>query len=223
MPRRLPPLVDLYQDMHAAFGPQYWWPGETPFEVIVGAVLVQSVSWRNVERAIDNLKRADLLDPHRLHAVKQPRLEKLVQPAGYYRVKARRLRNVLNFLIDEHQGDLDRLFALPLEDARAQLLAVNGVGPETADSILLYAGHLPKFVVDAYTRRILLRHGWLAPPATYEKMQKLFEARLEPEAQFFNEYHALIVRVGNQYCRATPRCDECPLRHRLPRSGPLEL
>ncbi|WP_425397267.1 endonuclease III domain-containing protein [Aeoliella sp.] len=223
MPRRPPPLLDLYEEMFSAFGPQQWWPGETPLEVVIGAVLVQNTAWRNVERAIENLKQHDLIDVERLYAVKPSRLERLIQPAGYFRVKARRLRNVLEFLVDEHDASLDRLFELPLEEARTQLLAVNGVGPETADSILLYAGEMPKFVVDAYTRRVLLRHGWLAPPAKYETMQKFFEARLPEDVPLYNEYHALIVRVGNQYCRAKPNCEECPLRSRLPRGGPIEL
>ncbi|MCO6046493.1 endonuclease III domain-containing protein [Aeoliella sp. ICT_H6.2] len=223
MPRRPPPLLDLYEEMYAAFGPQHWWPGDSPLEVVIGAVLVQNTAWRNVERAIANLKQHNLIDVDRLYAVEVGRLEELVQPAGYFRVKARRLRNLLEFVIDRHEGSLDRLFELPMEEARRQLLEVNGVGPETADSILLYAGEQPKFVVDAYTRRVLLRHGWLAPPATYEAMQKFFERRLPAEVPLYNEYHALIVRIGNQYCRSQPKCEECPLKGRLPRGGPIEL
>jgi endonuclease-3 related protein len=223
MPRRLPPPIELYNDMYSALGPQNWWPGESPFEVVVGAVLVQNTAWRNVERAIANLKQHDLMDIKRLYAVKVPRLEQLLQPAGYFRVKTQRLRNVLEYLITNHDGELDGLFALPLDEARRQLLEVNGVGPETADSILLYAGEMPKFVVDAYTRRILLRHGWLAPPAAYPEMQQLFERRLPADTQLYNEYHALIVRVGNEFCKSRPKCEECPLRHRLPRGGPIEL
>jgi len=223
MPRKLPPLLDLYDELFAAFGPQHWWPGDSPLEVVVGAVLVQNTAWSNVVRAIDNLKQRRLMHIGRLVDLPHAELEELLQPAGYFRVKARRLRNVLEWLVREHQGSLDRLFALPLEEARRQLLGVNGVGPETADSILLYAGELPKFVVDAYTRRLLVRHGWLAPPATYDQMQQLFEKRLEPDVQLFNEYHALIVRLGHEYCRKKPRCESCPLRRRLPRCGPLEL
>lgn len=223
MPRRLPPLLDVYDELFVAFGPQHWWPGDTPFEVVVGAVLVQNTSWRNVERAIADLKQQNLLDVHRLVRLETPRLEELLKPVGYFRVKAKRLRNVLRFLVDQHAGSLDSLFALPLDVAREQLLGVNGVGPETADSILLYAGNLPKFVVDAYTRRVLVRHGWLATSATYDDMQRLFERRLAEDVPLYNEYHALVVRVGNKYCRAKPKCDDCPLRHRLPRSGPCEL
>ncbi len=222
MPRRLPPLLDVYHDLHAALGPQHWWPAETPFEVVVGAVLVQNTSWRNVERAIANLKQHGLLEPHRLALVTRPRLERLLRPAGYYRVKARRLGNFLKFLVDEHAGSLDSLFALPLAVAREQLLSINGVGPETADSILLYAGNLPKFVVDAYTKRVLVRHGWLDASSGYGDMQQLFEQRLTVDVSLYSEFHALIVRVGNEYCRAKPKCDACPLRHRLPRSGPCD-
>ncbi len=222
MSRKIPPLLDVHHELLAAFGPQHWWPGETPFEVVVGAVLVQNTAWRNVERAIDNLKRHDLMQVDRLSRVTTPRLERLLQPTGYFRVKAKRLKNLLSFLVDEHGGSLDSLFALPLEEARQQLLGVNGVGPETADSILLYAGGVPKFVVDAYTRRLLLRHGWLPPPGKYDAMQQLFERRLAPDAALFNEFHALIVRLGVEYCKPKPRCEACPLRHRLPRNGPCE-
>ncbi len=215
--------MEVYDELLQAFGPQSWWPGDSPFEVVVGAVLVQNTSWRNVERTIFNLKRHDLLDIHRLARVTTPRLERLLQPAGYFRVKAKRLSSVLEFLLREHGGSLDRLFQLPLEVARGQLLAVHGVGPETADSILLYAGQLPKFVVDAYTRRVLVRHGWVAPPANYQAMQEWFERRLDADVSLFNEYHALIVRLGVEYCKPTPRCDNCPLQHRLPRGGPCEL
>lgn len=221
MPRRLPPLTQLYDALFERFGPQAWWPGESPTEVVVGAVLVQNTAWRNVERAIANLRREELLDIVRLYEVEPTRLETLIQPAGYFRVKAQRLRNLLAMLVSEHGGSLDSLFALPLDVAREQLLGVSGVGPETADSILLYAGNLPKFVVDAYTRRVLLRHGWLAPPAKYEQMQKLFESRLPPDAMLYNEYHALIVRLGYEFCRAKPRCEGCPLACYLPRGGPV--
>src|SRR5690606_29447362 len=148
MPRRLPPLTDLYDALFEQFGPPAWWPGESPTEVAVGAVLVQYTAWRNVEHAIANLRREELLDIVRLYEVEPTRLESVIQPAGYYRVKALRLRNLLSMLVSEHGGSLDSLFALPLEVARKQLLGVNGVGPETADSILLYAGNQPKFVVD---------------------------------------------------------------------------
>ena len=223
MPRRLPSLIELYQTMHSALGPQDWWPGESPLEVVVGAVLVQNTAWRNVERAIANLKSENLLNVECLHRAQTERLEQLLQPAGYFRVKTKRLQHVIRFFVEQHGGSLDNLFALPIDQARQQLLSVNGVGPETADSILLYAGELPRFVVDAYTRRILLRHNWIAPPATYDAMQQLFERRLEADVALYNEYHALIVRVGNEFCRAKPKCEGCPLRGYLPRSGPCDF
>jgi endonuclease III related protein len=220
MSRRSPPLIELYDALLARFGPQGWWPGESPTEVAIGAVLVQNTSWRNVEHALTNLRSADLLDLSRLAMLDQLELERLIQPAGFYRVKARRLRNLLDFLAQSHQGALDSLFRLPLSEARRQLLSVSGIGPETADSILLYGGGLPKFVVDAYTRRVLVRHGWMPPGVSYHEMQQLFESQLEPEPQLFNEYHALIVRLGYHHCKAQPQCLDCPLACYLPRSGP---
>lgn len=221
MPRRPPPVVDIFNALFARFGPQGWWPGDSPDEITIGAVLVQSTSWRNVERALDNLRDSGLLDLSRLQRIAQDELERLVQPAGFYRVKARRLRNLLDFLVDRHAGSLDSLFKLPLEEARRQLLTINGIGPETADSILLYAGGRPTFVVDAYTRRLLVRHGWSPPGVGYHEMQQLFESQLAPAPQLFNEFHALVVRLGYHHCKAQPRCLDCPLACYLPRSGPL--
>ena len=223
MPRRLPSLTELYDAMFDQLGPQHWWPGELPIEVPVGAVLVQNTAWRNVVKAISQLKAHDLLDIQALHEVSPQRLETLLQPSGYYRIKTKRLKNLMRFLVEVHGGSLDSLYALDIDEARGQLLSVNGIGPETADCILLYGGEMPRFVVDAYTRRILLRHDWIDPPAKYHNMQQLFERRLPADAQLFNEFHALIVAVGNQHCRATPRCEGCPLQDYLPRGGPCEI
>lgn len=216
-------LRKVYEDLFNAFGPQHWWPGETPEEVLIGAVLVQSVSWKNVERAIENLRSEKLIHIKRLYDLPVDELHELIQSVGYYRVKAKRLRNLLEFLVVEYNGSVHSLFALPIAEARQQLLGVNGVGPETADSILLYAAGMPTFVVDAYTRRVLLRHGWIEPPAKYEAMKQLFEQQLPEDAQLYNEFHALVVRVGHHYCSRTPKCDECPLKKRLPKSGPIEI
>ena len=221
MPRRDPPLLEIYQRLFATFGPQGWWPADSPEEVAIGAVLVQNTSWRNVEHALQNLRVRNLFDLPRLHAVPHAELEQLIKPAGFYRLKARRLRNLLDLIVETHRGALNRLLELPLDEGRRQLLEVNGIGPETADSILLYAGGHPKFVVDAYTRRLLMRHAWLAPPARYDQMQRLFESQLPAEPMLFNEYHALIVRLGYHFCKARPRCEGCPLACYLPRSGPL--
>ena len=152
-------LHEVYERLYAAYGPQHWWPGESPFEIVVGAVLTQNTSWKNVERAIDNLRQADLLSPEELFAVPQEELAELIRPAGYYRLKAKRLRNLLQLIVEEFDGSLPAMFSMELSELRERLLAVNGIGPETADSILLYAGEFPTFVIDTYTARIVKRHG----------------------------------------------------------------
>jgi endonuclease III related protein len=216
-------LIEIYRRLFEFFGPQQWWPGETPFEVIVGAVLTQNTSWQNVTRAIHNLREADLLEPRALYAVPVEELEELIRPAGYFRVKAARLRSVLKFIVEQYDGSLDAMFSTSLPDLRRQLLEVHGVGPETADSILLYAGGLPSFVVDTYTHRIFARHGWIGFDADYDQIQEYVEGELPQEAPLYNEFHALLVRLGKDYCKKTnPRCGECPLREDLPRGGPLE-
>jgi len=216
-------LTEVYQRLIEALGPQHWWPGESPFEVIVGAVLVQNTSWKNVERAIDNLRQSDLLDPHALADVRPEELEELIRPAGYYRIKARRLRSLLEFLVERYDGSLEQMFATGLPTLREELLGVHGVGPETADSILLYAGELPIFVVDAYTHRVLSRHGWIGFDAGYHEIQDHFHGSLPQDVALYNEFHALLVRIGNRYCRKSrPKCDECPLVELLPDGGPLQ-
>jgi len=212
-------LVDAYRRLLDAFGPQHWWPGETPFEVMIGAVLTQNTNWKNVERAIGNLREAGLLTPHLLHAVPMEELQELIRPAGYYRLKAKRLRNLLDWLMDEYDGDLDAMFSRDVRSLREQLLSVNGIGPETADSILLYAGNLPTFVVDTYTSRVLKRHAWIDPEADYHAIQEFFECHLDEDVALYNEYHALLVQVGKEYCRKAPRCDKCPLAPMLPEGG----
>jgi len=215
-------LREVYQRLLDAFGPQHWWPGQSPFEVMVGAVLVQNTAWKNVERAIEELREAGLLEPRVLHRLPVEQLQELIRPAGYYRLKARRLANLLDFVVGEYGGSLDAMFATPQSTLRQQLLGVNGVGPETADSILLYAGGLPTFVVDTYTARVLKRHGWIEPEAGYQAIKEHFESSLEEDVQLYNEYHALLVRLGHFHCRKTPKCDGCPLRHLLPESGVAE-
>jgi endonuclease-3 related protein len=216
-------LRDVYDRLLAAFGPQHWWPGQSPFEVLVGAVLVQNTSWKNVERAIANLRDRDLLEPRALHGVPIEELEELIRPAGYFRVKARRLRHLLQFVVDRYGGSLEAMFSAGLATLREELLGVHGIGPETADSILLYAGGLPTFVVDAYTLRVLARHGWIGFDADYHQIQEHFEDSLEQDASLFNEYHALLVHVGKDYChKKKPECRECPLAALLPEGGPLD-
>jgi endonuclease III related protein len=216
-------LTEVYRRLFEAFGPQHWWPGESPFEVIVGAILTQNTSWQNVERAIHNLREADLLEPHALYAVPVKELEELIHPAGYFRVKARRLHSLLTFLVERYGGSLDAMFRVGLPDLRRQLLAINGIGPETADSILLYAGGLASFVVDAYTHRVFARHGWIDFEADYHQIQDYVQGELPQEVPLYNEFHALLVRLGKDCCRKTkPQCSECPLQKMLPKGGPLE-
>ncbi|MHC4399834.1 MAG: endonuclease III domain-containing protein [Planctomycetota bacterium] len=215
-------LDQLYQRLLAAYGPQHWWPGDSPFEILIGAVLVQNTSWKNVEKAIGNLKQADLLEPRALYDVPAEELEEWIRPAGYYRVKARRLGNLLRLVVERYDGSLEKMFSTGLSSLREELLGVNGIGPETADSILLYAGALPTFVVDTYTHRVLARHGWIEFEANYHSIKDHFESSLEPDAALYNEYHALLVRLGHLHCRKTPKCDGCPLADLLPDGGPLK-
>ena len=213
-------LMEAYERMLAKFGPQHWWPGDSPFEIMVGAVLVQNTAWRNVEHAINNLREAGVMEPHALYKVPPAELAELIRPAGYYQLKTKRLRNLLRFLVEEHDGSLESMFSTSLDSLREQLLAINGIGPETADAILLYAGGLPTFVVDTYSHRILARHGWLDYDASYDDIKDYFESTLPEDAALYNEYHALLVRVGKDYCKRTaPNCEACPLAEMLPASG----
>jgi endonuclease-3 related protein len=197
--------------MHRFYGPQYWWPAETPTEVVVGAILAQNTAWRNVERAIANLKRVGLLDWGRLRDVAPESLAQHIKPAGTYKVKARRLKAFIDWFWQCYGGDLHSMFATPQDTLREELLAVPGIGRETADAILLYAGGLPTFVVDAYTARILFRHGLIDADAGYEQIKELFESSLSSDAALYNEFHALLVRVGKEHCRPRARCQGCPL------------
>jgi endonuclease III related protein len=212
------PLLPVYRRLYTAFGPQHWWPGRTRLEIIVGAILTQNTAWSNVEKAIARLRRARALNVRALHGAPLARLADWIRPAGYFRVKARRLRAFTAMLTARHGGDLRRLFRLPTAALRRELLAVNGIGPETADSILLYAAGRPVFVVDAYTRRFMMRHGWIGADAGYDDVARVFTERLPRSARLYNEYHALIVALGKNFCRPRPRCGECPLR-RWPLEG----
>lgn len=214
-------LTKLYDRLYAAYGPQKWWPGETPFEVLVGAVLVQNTAWKNVERAIANLRQESLMTPRKLYAVDPEELAELIRPAGYYRLKTQRLRNLLKLIVEEYDGSLDAFFNGDVDALRRELLSVKGVGPETADSIVLYAAAKPSFVVDTYTHRILTRHGWIEPEADYHRIKDHFESQLPIEVSLYNEFHALLVRVGHDHCRKSPKCEACPLEDLLPEGGPL--
>lgn len=232
-------IVDYYRAMLRRWGPQNWWPAQSRFEVIVGAYLTQNTNWLNVEKALANLRKARALSPTAIRQMPLESLQELIRPSGYYRQKAIKLKIFMEYLDGNYAGSLDKMLARPTEQLRCELLALNGVGPETADSILLYAGNHPVFVVDAYTRRILERHGLISAKTKYEEIRSMMELAVssvgpdslaiaagEPRhppsrmsrmsrtelAQHYNELHALIVRVGNQLCRSTPHCASCPLQ-----------
>lgn len=205
-------IFKIYQKMFDALGPQQWWPGETPFEVIIGAILTQNTNWSNVEKAIKNLKADGKLSPEGIKNVPLAELAKLIRPSGFFNVKARRVKAFIHWLFSRYEGSLSRMFSQDLQTLRNELLSVKGIGPETADSILLYAGNMPTFVVDAYTHRIFSRHGFIAEESTYEEMKSFFEERLPKDVKLFNEYHALLVHIGKRYCKPKKACEPCPLR-----------
>ena len=206
-------LKDIYNTLFKAFGPQHWWPGDTPFEIAVGAILTQNTNWGNVERAINNIKRQKALNAKILHEMPVKDLALLIKPAGYFNVKAKRLKEFLNFLANHYKGSMKKMEAECARSLRQRLLEVKGVGPETADSILLYALNKPVFVVDAYTKRVLHRHKLISEKAAYHEIQGLFHKNLPQDLRLFNEYHALFVRVGKDYCKPKPKCEGCPLKN----------
>lgn len=202
----------VYQRIFSLFGPQRWWPADSPFEVIVGAILTQNTNWPNVERAIKNLKKAEVLEAKKLYKLPHSKLAGLIRPAGYFNIKAGRLKEFLRFFFQNYQGDLKNMRNKKSAVLREELLAVKGIGPETADSILLYALNRPIFVVDAYTRRILFRHSLIEEDASYSQIQNLFMKSVQNDVELFNEYHALLVRLGKDFClKSKPKCSICPL------------
>ncbi|HHD10991.1 MAG TPA: endonuclease III domain-containing protein [Deltaproteobacteria bacterium] len=210
-------LKSMYEAMLRSFGPQGWWPADTPFEVVVGAILTQNTNWANVEKSIENLKAQGVLSPEALHRMSIHELARLIKPSGYFNIKAKRLKAFLNHLFDNYGGRLEEMFKKRTDHLREELLSINGIGEETADSIVLYAAEKPLFVVDAYTKRILSRHGLTGKDATYGDIQRLFMENLPHHAELFNEYHALLVRVGKEFCKKThPLCTRCPLKEFLP-------
>jgi endonuclease-3 related protein len=235
--KAMPHLRQVYKLMRARFGHQHWWPGETPFEVCVGAILTQNTAWTNVERAIANLKAARKLEPGKLFALPESKLAELIRPAGYFNVKAHRLRSFLRVLVEEYAGDLGKFFDGETSVVRERLLAIHGIGPETADSLLLYAGGHHSFVVDAYTKRIFQRHKWTGKSgkrkaesgknseASYNELKALCESALNEKSEserldYWRDYHAQLVMVGKHFCRTrAPRCEECPLKPLLPRKS----
>jgi len=214
-------LIEIYRLLFDRFGPQHWWPGDTQFEIITGAILTQNTNWANVEKAIANLKSADCLTPEKLYRLDTSRVALLIRPAGYFNIKAKRLKNFVQWLFDNYQGKLSNLEGLDTDRLRAELLAIKGIGYETADSILLYALDRPIFVVDAYTARVAVRHGLIEPDADYEQLRELFQLNLPEDVQLFNEYHALLVKVGKLFCKPKAQCAGCPLE-KLPHNLDIE-
>lgn len=202
----------IFKILYNYFGPQYWWPGETPFEIALGAILTQHTNWSNVKKAIYNLKKHNLLNPFELNKLSETTLSDLIKPSGYYRIKAKRLKSFISFLINEYNGEISKMKNEDTLVLRKKLLSVYGIGKETADSILLYAIEKPIFVIDSYTKRILMRHNVLIGNNTYDDYQILFHKSLKEDIKLFNEYHALLVKVGKNYCKTNkPLCNKCPL------------
>ncbi len=207
------PFLRVYYKLADHYGPQGWWPGETGIEMMVGAVLTQNTNWSNVEKAIKNLKDAGQLSFSSLQDLPVELLAEYIRPSGYYNIKARRLKNLLQMIEDEYEGELSFLFEDSLDSSRENLLRVKGVGPETADSILLYAAEKPIFVIDTYTHRVFSRHGLVPEDSDYYTLQQEFMDSLPEDVPLFNEYHALIVAVAKEFCvKKKARCSECPLQ-----------
>ncbi|MBM4311904.1 MAG: endonuclease III domain-containing protein [Deltaproteobacteria bacterium] len=209
-------LSGMYKKLHSAFGPRKWWPADTPEEVIFGAILTQNAAWANVVQALQALKGARLLSFRRIAAADEQALARLVRPARYFNQKARALREFAGYFGSRYNFSIERMRRRDTLELRDELLGVYRIGPETADSILLYALEKPVFVIDAYTQRILSRHGILSMQHSYADFQQLFMKHLRPDAALYNDFHAQLVHLGNQYCKPKPLCDECPLRVKRP-------
>ncbi|MGC9327804.1 MAG: endonuclease III domain-containing protein [Candidatus Hinthialibacter sp.] len=208
-------LMEVYQTLLHHFGHRNWWPGETPMEICIGAILTQNTNWKNVERAIANLKQAHFLSYKGLKDAPLDRVRECIRPSGYYNQKALKLKAFTVFLAKEYSGSLAKMFREETPILRQKLLRVKGIGPETADSILLYAGRHPVFVIDLYTYRIVTRHGWLPEETRYEELQEFFQDNIPPDVDLYNDFHAQLVAAGANYCRKTPQCEECPLKRFL--------
>ena len=219
----MPPLRQAYRLMHRAHGHLQWWPADSPFEICVGAILTQNTLWENVELAITNLKAARVLTPKKIHALTHSKLAQLIRPSGYFNIKAKRLRNFVDIVVEQHGASLKRFFKGDTATVRERLLAINGIGPETADSMLLYAGGHQSFVIDAYTKRIFERHDWCDANDGYDALQtlctnSLSQKRGADKLDYWRDYHAQLVVIGSRYCKPrNPNCDDCPLKTLLPR------
>lgn len=206
-------IKGLYHALYKSFGPQGWWPADTELECILGAILTQNTAWKNVERALGNLKKEGLISIEKLALIPTNVIAELIRPSGYFNQKAIRIKNFIRFLMENYDGDLQKMLEEDTEALREKLLVIKGIGPETADSILLYAAKKPIFVVDAYTHRILSRHGLIPEDSTYGEIQEVFMDSLPKDTQLFNEYHALFVRLGKEWCKKSPICKGCPLEY----------
>lgn len=205
-------LYELYQSLLLSFGHRSWWPGDTPYEIAAGAILTQNTNWVNVEKAIANLKKSGALDPYVLQSMPIDQLALLIRPAGYYNQKAKRLKSLTEWFLKRCSGEEPDCITIDTAKLRQELLSINGIGPETADSILLYAFNRPQFVVDSYTHRILTRLGFAGNDKTYHHLQSLFMDNLPHETPLYNDYHAQLVELGKRFCRKKPKCEKCPVR-----------
>lgn len=209
-------VENIYRLLYRHFGKRNWWPADSPFEVMVGAILTQNTAWTNVEKAMRNLKQESMLSPGKLYKQPVSVIAKLIRPSGFYNQKAKRLKLMVEYLITEYNGDIDAMCKKELAALRSELLSLNGIGRETADSIILYACNKPIFVVDSYTYRVFNRHGLLDEQTGYDDIQQMFMDNLDHDPGMFNEYHALIVELAKNFCKARPLCEGCPLSE-LPR------
>jgi endonuclease-3 related protein len=206
-----PYIHTFYDALFARWGKQHWWPARTRLEIMLGAILTQNTAWANVEKAIANLRKNNALDLEALENASVEQIVEWIRPAGYFNQKAGYIQAMIGAIHHRFDGSTNKLLSLDTPTLRNELLSWKGIGPETADSILLYAGKRPVFVVDAYTKRFLSRHGWCDPKASYDEIAKLFTDNLPRDVQLFNAYHALIVRLGKEYCNTKPKCKGCPL------------
>jgi len=215
--------LEIYQALFNRYGDLDWWPGETTLEIMLGAILTQNTNWKNVEKAIDNINAKNALDMTTLLNMPEEELKLLIKPAGYYNQKSLRIRRLLNWMNQKTGGILENFQFFSTEELRYELLNIKGIGKETADDILLYAFERPIFVVDTYTYRIAIRHGWLPGSCTYEELAEFFSTNLDGDLSLFKNYHAMLVEIGKNYCKKRcPLCNECPLKDFLPESGPIE-
>lgn len=214
-------MMDVYHQLLKQVGPRHWWPADSPFEVIIGAILTQNTAWANVEKTINNLKQNNLLSAKTLDKISEKELAILLRPSGYFNQKAKKTKQFVKYFLNHYQGSIKKMSQRDTKVLHNELLSIYGIGEETADSILLYALQKPIFVVDTYTRRILYRHGWFHENPSYQELQEFFMQRLPTDVALFNEFHALLDYIGHFYCHKSPRCDLCPLKNRLSKKRAL--